>query len=410
MRWNRLAFGLALIILSLFLFSCATTGIPPVPSGASEGPMAEDEKELWKASDRIERRVEKSEFLVKDPELYACLGEIAKRLSPPGSFPQDRSPRIRVIRDSLVQAHSFPNGTILIYLGLLARMENEDQMATVLAHEIAHYVNRSALRHKRELENKESQMRALALLTAATGVLAPLALAIDSKAEVWALSSAMGFSRELETEADTYAFHAAVQASYAPWEAVKALEHLEGEEDNQKAALWAGGSHPKLEDRMAHYRQMAGGHEKKELDLSAAEPFRCGFAERTASLRVDAAELDLRAGRYRSARATLESTLRRSPGHAKARFLMAELARKSERGEKAEASAEEGYRDAIRLDPGLAEPYRELGLLLREKGRLPEARELLERYLSLKADAPDGPILRGYLKEMEKGATEKEAK
>jgi beta-barrel assembly-enhancing protease len=410
MRCNRLAFGLALIVLSLFLFSCATTGVPPVAPGNSPGPMAEDEKELWDSADRFEQRVEKSPFLVKNPDIDACLGEIASRLAPSGPFPQNRRPRIRVIRDTSDQAHSFLNGIILVNLGLLFRMENEDQMATILGHEIAHYVNRSTLRQIRERENKETRLRNLALLTLATGILTPLALAIESKAEAWVLASAMGFSREMETEADTYAFNAMVRAGYDPREAAKALSNGEDDGGKRGTVSSAGESHPKLEDRIDHYRQMVSALEAKGMIAPASEPYRCDLVDRTAPFGIDVAEIDLRAGRYRNARAVIERTLRRFPDDGKVRFLMAEVVRKSERGETAERVAEEGYREAIRLDPSLAEPYREVGLLLREKGRLPEAREFLERYLTLKPDAADGPILRGYLRNMEVGAAEKEAK
>ena len=44
----------------------------------------------------------------------------------------------------MVNAFALPNGSIYVFSGLLARAENDDQLAGVLAHEATHVTNRHA--------------------------------------------------------------------------------------------------------------------------------------------------------------------------------------------------------------------------------------------------------------------------
>ena len=46
--------------------------------------------------------------------------------------------RVRVVSDPGVNAFTFGGGLLYVHAGLIARMENEAQLAMVLAHEIAH--------------------------------------------------------------------------------------------------------------------------------------------------------------------------------------------------------------------------------------------------------------------------------
>ena len=63
--------------------------------------------------------------------------------------------RVRVIEDPTLNAFAYPHGSIYIHTGLLARMENEDELATVLGHEMTHVEDRHMLRYQRSAHNKE---------------------------------------------------------------------------------------------------------------------------------------------------------------------------------------------------------------------------------------------------------------
>ena len=47
--------------------------------------------------------------------------------------------RFYILRRSDVNAYSYANGMIVVTTGLLAQLQNESELAFILAHEIAHY-------------------------------------------------------------------------------------------------------------------------------------------------------------------------------------------------------------------------------------------------------------------------------
>src|SRR6185503_18707656 len=98
--------------------------------------------------------------LVGDSRLEAYLDRVADRLSPPGpaTGPEAPSPihyRVRVIADPSLNAFAYPHGSIYLHSGLLARLDGEDELATVLGHEMTHVDGRHMLRRNRSAHNKE---------------------------------------------------------------------------------------------------------------------------------------------------------------------------------------------------------------------------------------------------------------
>jgi hypothetical protein len=76
-------------------------------------------------------------FIVTD-ELTDYLQSILKKIVEANPLLQDQI-NIYVHRSSSPNAFTFWDGTIGVTLGLLARMENEDEVAFVICHELAHY-------------------------------------------------------------------------------------------------------------------------------------------------------------------------------------------------------------------------------------------------------------------------------
>ncbi len=107
-----------------------------------------------------------------------------------------------VSRFASPNAAIWQDGTLIINIGLLARLENETQLAFVLAHEIGHYQNNHPFRqYARQNQPDNIQKRAL-----------------DN------LKASVAYTQEKEEEADAFALELLTQAGYDNDEGRKALD------------------------------------------------------------------------------------------------------------------------------------------------------------------------------------------
>jgi beta-barrel assembly-enhancing protease len=125
------------------LSGCATTSLPPVTD--KDFVFGEDEKRLWNRAEEEEQALAKSDTLYRDRELESYLNSVARKLEPAAAY--ERIPfRILVLNNPYCNAFTLPNGYIYVHTGILARIDNEAQLATLLAHEMTHATYRHHLR------------------------------------------------------------------------------------------------------------------------------------------------------------------------------------------------------------------------------------------------------------------------
>jgi predicted Zn-dependent protease len=84
-----------------------------------------------------------------DPQMQALVDEIGSRIiSRSSASEMDYQYEFHVLNDpETVNAFALPGGQIFITEGLLTRLENEDQIAGVLGHEVGHVVARHGAEH-----------------------------------------------------------------------------------------------------------------------------------------------------------------------------------------------------------------------------------------------------------------------
>jgi predicted Zn-dependent protease len=204
--------------------------------------------------------------LVDDPALDAYLGAIVQRLASHAS-PRPFEYRVKVIDDPNVNAMTFGAGRLYVYAGLLTRMENEAQLAMVLAHEIAH----AAESHVTEGMKANAGIKML-------GQLAGRAAASSGRIDYEVLKHTYNYSmnaainghgRSQESEADELGLDYLVKAGYDPREAGKTFEQLLKEhEDPSKVEAFFYSNHPRNEQRM---KRIADWIETKYEDQLAAQ-------------------------------------------------------------------------------------------------------------------------------------------
>jgi predicted Zn-dependent protease len=173
-----------------------------------------DEGGLWALMDREEQRVRRSAFRIREHGLEAYLQGIVAQMA--GPHAEDL--RVYVLRTPHFNASMAPNGMIQVWTGLLLRMDNEAQLAAVLAHELGHYLQRHSVERLRDIKARSAFGTFMAMF-GLVGAMVSLAT----------LAGSFGFTREHETQADLIGMELMSLAGYDPNEASRVWINLTAE-------------------------------------------------------------------------------------------------------------------------------------------------------------------------------------
>jgi Zn-dependent protease with chaperone function len=116
--------------------------------------------------------------------------------------------RFYVLKSNEVNAYATSNGVVIVTVGLLSRIENESQLAFILAHEIQHYIQKHSLQQFKHRKTTKKRVR---------GVVT------DGDVQ---LKDVYQFSKENEMEADEKGFEMMVRSGYDLLEGVFVFDML----------------------------------------------------------------------------------------------------------------------------------------------------------------------------------------
>jgi beta-barrel assembly-enhancing protease len=369
------------------LAGCATTSLPPVTS--TDFVFADDEKRLWTRSEEEEQSIDQSGMLYQDRELDAYLNGIAKKLQPAEAY--QRIPfRIHVLKNPYCNAFAYPNGHIYIHTGILARIDNEAQLATLLAHEMTHATHRHQVREFRGMLNKSAVFASTRSLIGGLPGIGDLTTVLG---EIGTTASINGHSRDLETEADMVGIRLVVKAGYDAREAPRLFQHLKDEmnEEEEKEPFFFG-SHPRLAERSDNYKDFLAELGGGVAGVTNADTFRKNVAE----VIIVNALMDFRAGRFPRARRGAEDYVKIRPRDGRGYYLLGEIARqKAEDGDLSEAKKQ--FQKAVSVAPSYADAYRGLGLVYFKEGNKSQAKKAFKSYLAKAPQAPDRSYIEDYV-------------
>lgn len=211
--------SLILLLISLLLAVPVTTSaaadkLPDLGDHSSSLVTSEQELKLGRA---WLRQVRGAIPLLSDPLVQTYVESITYRLAFHSDL-RDPDLRIIVVKDSNINAFAVPGGVVGVNAGLIIHSETEAEMASVLAHELAHLSQRHFAR--RLEESKRNQWVYLgALLTsiavaASSNSEAGMALATSSQAAL--VQNQLSYSRLNEQEADRIGMQTLVNAGLNP--------------------------------------------------------------------------------------------------------------------------------------------------------------------------------------------------
>lgn len=416
----------AIVICCTFLASCMPTKIPPISEAGEAFEPEKDEKRLWIEAQSEEQKFLDKAILYDDPLLEDYLNGITGKLAPEGLAAQNEiAVRVRVLKDPTLNAFAYPHGSLYVHTGLLARLENEDQIAGVLAHEMTHVENRHMLRHRRSAQNKQIGFMLVAIAAsvwaaseagheaeegnwgkaARISVLADLLLGIGLQLAF--IAAVNGYGRDLEREADDGAFDKMSRSGYNPAQMERVYELLmEDHGDGSKMEVFFFGSHPQLQERIENTNGYLEAH--PEIQAVGQEPAvdPAEFHRRVRSVLKDDALLNIEAGRFGLAEHELERAIEIVPEDPVAHYLLGTLYIKKANAKKEEAAelrqkALGYFEEAARLDPSYPDPHKELGLAAYREGDYLKACKEFQLYTELAPTAPDVGRFKDYLLELE---------
>lgn len=195
---------LLILIFALMTTVAAAQTTPELPDIGNPADALLTTNEEYRIGTMIVRGLRDQGQVLDDPEIEDYIQSLGSRLS---AQAQDGGQRFHffVVRDGSINAFALPGGFIGVNHGLILITANESQLASVLAHEIAHVTQRHIARSIRA-QSRQSLASAAAILAAIlVGAAAGSGDAIQggiAAAQGAAMQQRINFTRSNEYEAD----------------------------------------------------------------------------------------------------------------------------------------------------------------------------------------------------------------
>ncbi|MCX8052496.1 MAG: M48 family metalloprotease [Armatimonadetes bacterium] len=244
---------------SVFKWLTCVTTLIIVLATTCESSLQEDEEKLGRDyAAEIEKRVKlvSGEQAERVARIGKDLAEIARNIEVPARYGSSEVSKFnyefKVIEDKDVNAFSLPGGRIYVNSGLLDLITSDDELAGVLAHEIAH----AAHHHMIALLRKQSNVDKYVALVAIAGILSNMRGRdlnnILMGAQMIRIGKLNTYTQEAEKDADRTAVAYMVRSKYNPEGLLSFMRKLEEKhQENPTLPLGIYQTHP------APYRRVA---------------------------------------------------------------------------------------------------------------------------------------------------------
>ena len=194
-------------------------------------------------------QVEKELGRYEDPGLEAYLNEVGQRLVAVGDVRGFRY-SFKVVDRAEVNAFALPGGHVYVTRGLLAMANSEAELAGVLGHEIGHVTQRHIAK---------TLTRAIGYNILALGIIGLTAANPGTRGQVGAAAATLqglmanimiGYTKDLEAEADEVGLRMAARAGYDPQAVVAFMRAMRTHERLTGQGFHAFSDHPATNERI----------------------------------------------------------------------------------------------------------------------------------------------------------------
>jgi len=162
--------------------------------------------------------------LSEDLDVNEMVNRVGGRIAAVAKKPEYQWEFAVIQDEQMVNAFALPGGKVAVFTGILKYTQNEDGLATVIGHEVAHALQRhGAERYSRGILETIAQVGALA-----AGAAAGRPDAAMAAMSAYGVGVSLPFGRSQESEADFIGLRLMAQAGYDPRESVPFWERMSG--------------------------------------------------------------------------------------------------------------------------------------------------------------------------------------
>src|SRR5829696_2169521 len=266
------------LIVAALYFCIVFTSLGPValaqkktaPVEATPPPLREEFKfgevdfEALEQADLLDVRFERDGLVLADEPANAYLRGIGQSLIPRGLVLEKVSWKFRALRDPQPNAFALPNGSIYVTTGLMTFIDNESQLAAIIAHELTHVMRRHTYLHNRSNRKKFLTMNVMSAVGsyAPFGVVGAVITAVTTVAPLIMMATIFGYSRDLEREADLKGIDMMISAEYSPEEMVNVMKLLDKDFEGENIRLFYN-DNPSLDQRIKYLSTYLGARAER---------------------------------------------------------------------------------------------------------------------------------------------------
>jgi len=304
------------LIVAALCFCIVFTSLGPValaqkktaPVEATPPPVKEEFKfgqvdmEVLEQADLLDVRLERDGLVLADESANAYVRRVGQALIPRGLELERVTWRFRALRDPQPNAFALPNGSIYVTTGLLTLLDNESQLAAIIAHELTHVMRRHTYVANRINRKKFLTMNVMAAVGAYApgGVVGAVITAVTTVAPFIMMATMYGYSRDLEREADLKGIDMMISAEYSPEEMVNVMKLLDKDIEGENVRLFYN-DHPALNERIKYLSGYLGARADRVTHQMELNRERVAYFQSVESVMRHDLQLAINAGRYRSA-------------------------------------------------------------------------------------------------------------
>jgi predicted Zn-dependent protease len=304
------------LIVAALYFCIVFTSLPAValaqkktaPVEATPPPLREEFKfgevdlEVLEQSDLLDVRFERDGLVLADESANAYLRRVGQSLIPRELKLERVSWKFRALRDPQPNAFALPNGSIYVTTGLMTLIDNESQLAAILAHELTHVMRRHTYVHNRSNRKKFLTMNVMAAVGAYApgGIVGAVITVVTTVAPFIMMATIYGYSRDLEREADLKGIDMMISAEYAPEEMVNVMKLLDKDFEGENIRLFYN-DHPSLDERIKYLSSYLGARANTVTHQMELNRERAAYFRNVESAMRHDLQLAINAGRVRSA-------------------------------------------------------------------------------------------------------------